>query len=70
MEILTKRPDEMLFTDYREHLIKQKQWIKNHKKGQLYYLASEIFYSPEDKRKEFELKSTNPPLGVQLKNIY
>lgn len=60
----------MLFADYRAHLKAQKQWIKNKRKGELYYLSSQIFYSPEDKLQLFGLRETfNPFVGSVKKDL-
>jgi len=67
MEILTKRPDDMSFKDYRDHLKEQKAWINNKKKGELYYLSAQIFYAPEDKNKLFGLRETFPPFRGNVK---
>ena len=67
MEILTKRPDDMSFVDYRNHLKEQKAWVKNKKKGELYYLSAQIFYAPEDKNKLFGLRETYPPFRGSVK---
>lgn len=68
MEIITKRPDDMSFIDYRNHLKEQKSWIKNRLKGELYYLASELYYSPEDKLQIFGMKRTGSPFRGSVKN--
>lgn len=39
-DILCERPANMSFEDYRKHLVKQKEWIKNRKKGRLIYPGS------------------------------
>ena len=57
----------MLFADYRVHLKKQKQWIKNKKQGEVYYLAAQIFYAPEDKNQLFGLRETFNPFKGSVK---
>lgn len=66
MDILKERPADMSFTDYRLQLKSQKVWIKNHKRGKFYYIASEVLYSPEDTNKLFGFVKTYPPfIGTQ-----
>lgn len=70
MDILTKRPDDMSFIDYKEHLRQQKSWIKHKKQGEIYYLSSQIFYAPEDKLKMFGMRETfNPFRGSVKKDL-
>jgi hypothetical protein len=61
MDILRERPEDMTFTEYKNQLKFQKAWIKNHKQGRLFYVANETIYLPEDTKKEFGIRKTNPP---------
>lgn len=58
MNILNERPEDMNFEEYKAKLKFQKAWIKNHKQGRLFYLASEILYVPEDTFKKFGYPKT------------
>ena len=67
--ILTKRPKEMSFGDYKNHLKSQKKYIKNYLKGTIYYLSTDIYYHPKDKYKEFGLRTTYPPFKGKMKEV-
>jgi len=58
MDILNARPEDMSFEEYKDQLKFQKAWIKNHKQGRLFYLASEILYVPEDTTRRFGYPQT------------
>jgi hypothetical protein len=71
MDILRERPEDMSFLEYKTQLKFQKAWIRNHKRGRLYYIASEILYVPEDVNKLFGYTKTYPPfVGDTKKLIY
>lgn len=69
MKILNERPKDMSYEDYKTHMKAQKAWIKERKKGILYYKASEIYYAPADTQKLFGLKSTYNPFVGEMKKI-
>lgn len=69
MEILRERPENMSYEDYKTHLKGQKNWIKRHKQGKLYYISSDMFYSPEDTNKLFGLRETFPPFVGNTKDL-
>jgi hypothetical protein len=69
MDILKERPEGMDFTEYKTHLKFQKAWIKNHKQGRLFYLASEIIYMPEDTKKMFGFRQTYPAFIGKTKEL-
>ena len=69
MEILNERPEGMNFADYKIHLKEQKAWLKKKKEGVLYYIASDIFYAPEDEARLFGLRRTSPPFVGKMKDV-
>jgi len=71
MDILRERPEDMNFEEYKDYLRLQKSWIKNHKQGRLFYIASEIVYMPEDTKKMFGFRQNHPPfVGDTRELIY
>ena len=69
MEILNERPEGMSFEEYRNHLKEQKKWIKNAKKGKLYYMSVKLHYSPLDKEKLFGMRESFPPFKGKVKDL-
>lgn len=69
MEILNERPEGMSFIDYKIHLKVQKAWIKNKKRGELYYISSDVFYAPEDTQRLFGLRRTSDPFVGKMKDV-
>jgi len=43
VKIITARPADMSFTDYRIYLVKQREWLKRRKAGFLVYKSIEWF---------------------------
>jgi hypothetical protein len=41
-QILTKRPENMSFQDYKIHLKRQREWLKQRKQGFFVYISSEV----------------------------
>ena len=68
-DIITKRPENMSFENYKIYLKQQKQYLKERKNGILFYKASEIWYAPEDKHKMFGLMTKYPPFKGKMKEI-
>ena len=67
MDILNERPEGMSYLDYKAQLTFQKLWIKWKKQGQFYYVATDIFYTPEDKNQLFGLRSSYGPFKGKTK---
>lgn len=68
-EILCKRPEKMSFQAYKEHLKKQKEWIKNRKQGFFVYVSTEIFTreftdKKGNKSKQQYTKTHKPFVGI------
>lgn len=63
-QILTKRPENMSFEAYKQHLAKQRHWLKERKKGFLVYIAAEII------KKEVSKKGTNEKETVYERLTY
>lgn len=69
MDIINKRPADFTYEEYKDYLKMQKKWIKERRKGILFYVASEIFYAPEDTHKLFGLKTTHNPFRGKMREI-
>jgi len=69
MEILVERPEWMDFVDYKIHMRIQNRLLKQYLKGRLYYKASEIHYSPEDKEHLFGIKETFSPYVGKVSDL-
>jgi len=69
VDILKERPEDMTFEEYKTQLKFQKAWIKNHKQGRLFYVASEIVYMPEDTKKMFGFRQTHTAFVGKTKEL-
>jgi hypothetical protein len=65
--ILTSRPENMSFPDYKKYLIAQKKWIQQRKKGFLVYRSSEIIDLPGDNKKQKGMRTYAPFIGEVAK---
>jgi len=65
--ILTSRPENMSFPDYKKYLIAQKKWIQQRKKGFLVYKSSEIIDLPGDDKKQKGIRTYAPFIGEVVK---
>lgn len=63
-QILTKRPENMSFEAYKQHLAKQRHWLKERKKGFLVYISAEII------KKEVSKKNTDEKETVYERLTY
>lgn len=71
--ILNERPENMSFREYKNHLKKQKAWIKERKKGFLVYKAAEIFEmnleNKDGSKTKEKMHRTFPPFRGVVANL-